>query len=717
MKKFLKVVLIITGIIVLLLGAATAAVYIMFPPEKIKQIVIKEASEATGREIGLGELKFNIFKGIEISNVYIKEGGAANKENFLKSESVVFKYNLLALLKKDLIINRIELVSPYAKIIKKPDGKFNFSDMLNSEKKAAKKKNLKKDKKSDKPLFNNIIVTGVAVKKGNFIYSDVSKVKAVNVQLKDFNFSTGNLLLSAAVPVDIKSDFTAVYGSYNIPVDLKSQVRLDLKSKDADIAVGKLVIAGTVSEGNIKLANFKDVTGKITTTADIPGIIKILPEATVSKLKDVTLSGVVKNNIKFSIMNGKFTFSDSAAIEKAEVLYLGKKAVENFNGMAEITSAYNLKSDMDFKLAGNNVNVKINGTNVTSLDNGVFNIDIYSPKLAVEYLLALIPKKEKSAVKKELVNTKTAAAKTKKAIKAPGAYLNIKADAISFKEIEIGKTIANVRLVNNKFYMEASAAAYSGNINSSAVSDINKETYSFDFITSKVQMTRLIDDVIAVLPRKDPAKKTFIDDLKGKVQGKAAINAKFSGVTFKDVLHTVKGSGLFNVSNGLVGPLEMGKDIAKKTGITDFGNAIEFDTMGGSFNMASGKIDIKNFRLDKGADGKAGDIKVKGAGWITVDRALDFKAETDISPKLAKQFEANIAANFGIKDAGYAYDKEGWMPFDFRVYNTTAQKKYDYSQSRMMDNIKRNLAKKLEEEGKKYMEKEGGKLIKQLFGK
>jgi len=57
------------------------------------------------------------------------------------------------------------------------------------------------------------------------------------------------------------------------------------------------------------------------------------------------------------------------------------------------------------------------------------------------------------------------------------------------------------------------------------------------------------------------------------------------------------------------------------------------------------------------------------------------------------------------------------MPFDFRVYNTIAQKKYDYSQSRMMANIKRNLAKKLEEEGKKYMEKEGGKLIKQLFGK
>ncbi|MBN2754670.1 MAG: AsmA family protein [Candidatus Goldbacteria bacterium] len=717
MKKFIKVMLIITGIIILLLGAATAAVYIMFPPEKIRQIVIKEASEATGREIGLGELKFNIFKGIEISNVYIKEAGASNKENFLQAESVIFKYNLLALLKKDLIINKIELVSPYVKIIKQPDGKFSFSDMLNGEKKAAKQKTAKKEKKADKPLFNNIIVTGVAVKKGNFIYSDVSKAKAVNAQLKDFNFSTGNLLLSAAVPVDIKSDFTAVYGSYVIPVDLKSQLRLDLKSKDADIAVGKLVIAGTVSEGNVKLVNFKDVSGNISTTAGIPDIMKMLPEKTVSGLKDVSLSGNIKNSIKFSSVKGKFVFSDSAAVEKAEVLYRGKKAVENFNASAEITSSYNLKSDMDFKLAGSNVNIKIKGSNVTSLDDGVFNIDIYSPKLAVEYLLALIPQKDKSAPKKQVTKTKTAAAKTKKAIKAPGTYLNIKADAISFKEIEIGKTIANVRLVNNKFYMEASAAAYSGNINSSAVSDINKGTYSFDFITSQVQMTRLIDDVIAVLPRKDASKKTFIDDLKGKVQGKAAINSKFSGTTFNDILHTVKGSGNFSVTNGLVGPLEMGKDLAKKTGISDLGNAIEFDTMSGVFSMASGKIDVKNFRLDKGADGKAGDIKVKGAGWITVDRALDFKAETDISPKLSKQFEQNIAANFGIKDAGYAYDKEGWMPFDFRVYNTIAQKKYDYSQARMMENIKRNLSKKLEEEGKKYMEKEGGKLIKQLFGK
>ena len=718
MKKFLKILLIITAIIVILIGAAVAAVYIMFPAEKIRQIVIKEGSEFTGREIGLGQLKFNIFKGIEIDNVYIKESGAQNKTDFLKADSVVFKYNLLALLKKDLIINRIELVSPYAKIIKQADGKFNFTDMLNGNKKTKKEKAVKKEKNgAEKPLFNNIIVTGVAVKKGNFAYLDNSKAKALNVQVKDFNFSTGNLLLSAAVPVDIKSDFTAVYGDYTIPVDLKSQVKLDLKSKDADIAIGKLEVAGTVSEGNVKLVKFKDASGRISTLGDIPALIKLLPEKTSAGLKDVAISGTVKNNIRFSFANGKFTFSDSAALEKAEVLYRGKKAVENFNGMAELTSDYKLKSDMDFKLAGNDVNIKINGTNVTDMDSGVFNVDIYSPKLAVEYLMALIPKKDKSAADKAATKTKSAPAKTKKAIKAPGTYVNVKADSITFKEITIGKTIANVRLVNSKFYMEASAAAYSGNINSSAVSDINKGTYSFDFITSQVQMTRLIDDVIAVLPRKDASKKTFIDDLKGKVQGKAAINSKFSGTTFKDILHTVKGSGNFNVTNGLVGPLEMGKDLAQKTGISDLGNAIEFDTMSGVFNMASGKIDVKNFRLDKGADGKAGDIKVKGAGWITVDRALDFKAETDISPKLSKQFEQNIAANFGIQDAGYAYDKEGWMPFDFRVYNTIAQKKYDYSQSRMMDNIKRNLAKKLEEEGKKYMEKEGGKLIKQLFGK
>ncbi|HNZ28717.1 MAG TPA: AsmA family protein, partial [Candidatus Goldiibacteriota bacterium] len=133
MKKFLKILLIITGILVILIGGAVAAVYIMFPAEKIKQIVIKEGSEITGRTIGLGDLKFNIFKGIEADNVFIKESGALNKENFLKADSVVFKYNLLSLLKRDLIINRIELVSPYVKIIKQPDGKFNFSDMLNGE--------------------------------------------------------------------------------------------------------------------------------------------------------------------------------------------------------------------------------------------------------------------------------------------------------------------------------------------------------------------------------------------------------------------------------------------------------------------------------------------------------------------------------------------------------------------------------------------------------
>ena len=76
-----------------------------------------------------------------------------------------------------------------------------------------------------------------------------------------------------------------------------------------------------------------------------------------------------------------------------------------------------------------------------------------------------------------------------------------------------------------------------------------------------------------------------------------------------------------------------------------------------------------------------------------------------------------MAQSLNIKDANFAYNKDGWMPFDFRVYGTVAEKKYDYNQPRMMENVKRNIGKKVETEGKKYIEDKAKGLINSLFGK
>ena len=121
--------------------------------------------------------------------------------------------------------------------------------------------------------------------------------------------------------------------------------------------------------------------------------------------------------------------------------------------------------------------------------------------------------------------------------------------------------------------------------------------------------------------------------------------------------------------------------------------------------------------LFRSPNGEKGDIKIRGSGYATVDDALDFKLITDINPREAKNIERFIAGSLGIRDFGYAYNTDGWMPLDFRVYNTIYDKKYDFSQERMLQNVSRNLTKKAAEEGGKYLQKQGEELLKNLLKK
>jgi hypothetical protein len=258
---------------------------------------------------------------------------------------------------------------------------------------------------------------------------------------------------------------------------------------------------------------------------------------------------------------------------------------------------------------------------------------------------------------------------------------------------------------------------YDGSINSSAVMDINNESYSITADVKSVNLHQFIDDAVSVIPKKDPSKKNILDDIKDKVYGKSSISAKFSGSTFSEPALTMEGDGYFNVKNGKIAATDTGKQLAAKVGMTFLSNEIPFDIMSGDFTMSKGRINIKDFKVLNGPDGESGALKIRANGYATVDRQLDFKLETDISPRESKQLEEYFARNLGIKDISYAYDKNGWMPFDARIYGTMTAKKYDLSQKRMMDNIGRNLSRRAGENGKKYIEDKGNDLLKNLFGK
>ena len=128
MKKLLKITMVIVGVLVLLLVGLTLFVKSYLSSDRLKPIILPKAEAATGRKVQIDEINVSLFKGIVAKGLSVKERDG--QKDFLKIGRFVLSYRLLPLLKKQLIISKIEIISPSVAIRKEKEGGYNFSDIL-----------------------------------------------------------------------------------------------------------------------------------------------------------------------------------------------------------------------------------------------------------------------------------------------------------------------------------------------------------------------------------------------------------------------------------------------------------------------------------------------------------------------------------------------------------------------------------------------------------
>ncbi len=128
MKKLLKIAVVIVGILILLLVGLTLFVKSYLSSDRLKPIILPKAEAATGRKVQIDEINVSLFKGIVAKGLIVKERDG--QKDFLKIGRFILSYRLLPLLKKQLVISKIEIVSPSVSIKKEKEGKYNFSDIM-----------------------------------------------------------------------------------------------------------------------------------------------------------------------------------------------------------------------------------------------------------------------------------------------------------------------------------------------------------------------------------------------------------------------------------------------------------------------------------------------------------------------------------------------------------------------------------------------------------
>jgi hypothetical protein len=255
MKKWIKIGIIVLGIFILLFIGLNIFIKSYLSGERLKAMILPRAESLTGRKVSLEDIRVSLFKGVVAKGLSVKE--IDGQKDFFKMKEFVLSYRLLPLLKKQLVISKIEILSPSVTIVKDRNGKYNFSSITER----ASKKPPEPSQPGSQGLPISIVTDRIFIKDLQFKFVDEGKtIPDVSAAL-DMTF-TGS----------VGQDGTPRMKSGQISV---KEIKAVLKGAEI-ITTGKIEMDEQTIRANLKTALGKD---SIDLTATIKDYLKT-PEVT-----------------------------------------------------------------------------------------------------------------------------------------------------------------------------------------------------------------------------------------------------------------------------------------------------------------------------------------------------------------------------------------------------------------------------------------------------
>jgi uncharacterized protein involved in outer membrane biogenesis/gas vesicle protein len=248
MKNILKWLGILSAALVVLIVAASVALALFFPLDRIKDIAASKISEALGRQVKIEKASFNIFTGLRLEKISVSEKYEHIKRPFIAAEALELHYDLWPLLRRQIVIRKIGLVKPEIFVQKSPAGDYNFSDMITN------KKTGKSPRKENKDLPFELFVNSFYIKSGRLVYSDPAA--GMDTSVNNFDLSVGGFTSSMNAPLDIRTSLDVNYQGKKVPVVISCKAALDLPQEKISVSPLALSVAGERVAMSIKIANF-----------------------------------------------------------------------------------------------------------------------------------------------------------------------------------------------------------------------------------------------------------------------------------------------------------------------------------------------------------------------------------------------------------------------------------------------------------------------------
>lgn len=227
-KKLLWAAGVVLLLVVVLAVGLSILVRTYLKSERLKGIIIPRIEARTGAKAEIDTIQVSLFKGIVVKGISLRQGD----RDFVSTEEFILDYSLLPLLRKQLVINRIEILSPSIHVRRYKDGTYNFAPLTEKKKTAPEK-----EEKEGLPV--TLITEKIIVKDAHLEFLDeLGELPGITAEADMALSLSLEETLKAEGRLDLKSLKAALKG---LKTDTSGRIQFDTSSMDIDLktALGK----------------------------------------------------------------------------------------------------------------------------------------------------------------------------------------------------------------------------------------------------------------------------------------------------------------------------------------------------------------------------------------------------------------------------------------------------------------------------------------------
>jgi AsmA protein len=358
MKKALKIVLIVVGVLILLV----LVVPFLIPVNQFRPTIEEKASAALGRKVELGNLSLSLISGsLSADNISIGDDPKFSSSPFLTAKSLNVGVEILPLIfSKTLNVTGVTIDTPQVTLLHNAAGLWNYSSLGGA---AAKSKAAKSSGSSSSAA--DLTIKKLDLKNGSIIIGSVNSQKRSTYDHVDVTAS--NVAMTSQFPVTVTADLPSG-GKFKLdgvvgPID------------EADTALTPLTAKLNVSSLDLASTGFLDPSMGLGGLVDLDGTLESKggeaeTKGNVKFSKALLIAGGAPAGVPVIVdFNTKYNLRKNAGVLNPSTLKIGSAA-------AHLNGTYQSAGEATV------VNIKLEGKDMPAKDLEAFlpALGIHLPK-------------------------------------------------------------------------------------------------------------------------------------------------------------------------------------------------------------------------------------------------------------------------------------------------------------------------------------------------